>query len=403
MKCSRYDPKARARAANTTSYVAMTVNILLTFAKFIAGYFGNSSALIADAYHSASDLISDIICVIVNCIAQRPADDDHPYGHGRVEIIGSVGVSLMLIAAGAIVCNNSIEKLKNPDNKPLEWYTSIAALVSIIAKEALYQYTYRVGKKIKSNVTIANAWHHRTDALSSVVAFIGTGVTLWLGWPYADPVAGLLVALMIFYIGLQILYESVCSLVDRIPTEVVDKLNSTLESIPGVEGFSDVRAREMGAFVVVDLKLYVHPGTHVEDAEEIQDTVEKMIKQNVKNVSEVMVRITSIRDEKNMHEVNSITAQIRSAVMQVEGVKEITQIRVFGPEPYSVDLHIMCKEFTSFCEQHKTLHEVKEVIRKVGKMKAVHVGLECEDDHEVNCDQEQPCVVVQNTAPATAP
>ena len=136
---------------------------------------------------------------------------------------------------------------------------------------------------------------------------------------------------MIFYIGLQILYESVCSLVDRIPTEVIDKLNSTLETIPGVEGYSDVRAREMGAFMVVDLKLYVHPGTHVEDAEEIQNTVERIIKEEVKNVSEVMVRITSIRDEKNTNSVENITTQIRNAVTAVPDVKEITQIRVFGP------------------------------------------------------------------------
>ena len=276
-------------------------------------------------------MLSDIICVIVNCIAQRPADSDHPYGHGRVEMIGSIGVSLMLIAAGGMVCVESIEKMKNPESKPLEWYTSVAALISIIVKEALYWYAYIVGKKIESNVVIANVWHHRTDAISSVVAFIGTGITLLWGWPYADPIAGLVVALMIFYIGLQILYESVCSLVDRIPTEVIDKLNSKLETIPGVEGYSDVRAREMGAFMVVDLKLYVHPGTHVEDAEEIQNTVERIIKEEVKNVSEVMVRITSIRDEKNTNSVENITTQIRNAVTAVPDVKEITQIRVFGP------------------------------------------------------------------------
>lgn len=243
-----------------------------------------------------SDLLSDFICIVVSCIAQKPADLDHPYGHGRVELLGSVGVSIMLLVAAFVVGKDSIAKLITPDTAELEWYTSIAALISIVVNEMLYWYAYIVGKKIDSPVIIANAWHHRSDALSSVVALLGTAATLLFDWKYADPLAGITVALMIGYIGIDILWKSICSLADRIPAEVVDKLNSTLASIPGVEGFSDVRAREMGAFLVVDLKLYVHPGTHVEDAEEIQNLVERMIKQEVKNVTEVMVRITSIRD-----------------------------------------------------------------------------------------------------------
>ena len=251
--------------------------------------------------------------IVVSCIAKRPADVDHPYGHGRVELIGSVGVSIMLLAAGFIVGYESIEKLRDPGDGTLEWYTSVAALASIISKEALYWYTYLVGKKINSPVIIANAWHHRTDAMSSVVALVGTVITLLFGWPYADPIAGLFVAIMIVFIGVRILYQSVCSLVDRIPMEVVDKLNTMLATIPGVEGYSDVRAREMGAFLLVDLKLYVHPGAHVEDAEESQNVVERRIKEEVKNVTEVMVRITSVRDEVGMgSEVHSRRTARRS-------------------------------------------------------------------------------------------
>ena len=139
------------------------------------------------------------------------------------------------------------------------------------------------------------------DGKMPMQARFGNGIYSWgwvmLGWNYADPIAGLFVALMIVWIGLQILYQSMCSLVDRIPMETVDQLNQILADIPGVEGYSDVRAREMGAFVVVDLKLYVHPGTHVEDAEEIQRVVETKIREEVKNVTEVMVRITSVRDD----------------------------------------------------------------------------------------------------------
>ena len=253
--------------------------------------------IIIDAFHSLSDLASDFICIVVSCIAQKPADLDHPYGHGRVEMIGSVGVSIMLLAAAFFVGKDSIEKMISPDSSELEWYTTIAALFSILVNEGLYWYAYIVGKKIDSPVVIANAWHHRTDALSSVVALVGTVLAYFFHWTYADPIASLAVALMIAYVGIDILWKSICSLADRIPVEVVDKLNSTLATIPGVEGYSDVRAREMGAFIVVDLKLYVHPGTHVEDAEEIQNLVEHMIKKEVKNVSEVMVRITTIRDE----------------------------------------------------------------------------------------------------------
>lgn len=238
-----------------------------------------------------------MVCVIVSCMAKKPADLDHPYGHGRVELAGSVVVAAMLLLAAWLIGVESIDKLKNPNQGELKWYTAVAAAASIVVKEGLYWYTYIVGKKINSPVIIANAWHHRTDAISSVVALVGTLVCIIWKWPYADPIAGLAVAVMIAFIGINILYESTCSLVDRVPAEVVDKLNTILASLPDVEGFSDVRAREMGAFILVDLKLYVHPGTHVEDAEVIQHHVERMIKQEVKNVTEVMVRITSIRDE----------------------------------------------------------------------------------------------------------
>lgn len=230
-------------------------------------------------------------------MAKKPADLDHPYGHGRVELAGSVVVAAMLLLAAWLIGVESIDKLKNPNQGELKWYTAVAPAASIVVKEGLYWYTYIVGKKINSPVIIANAWHHRTDAISSVVALVGTLVCIIWKWPYADPIAGLAVAVMIAFIGINILYESTCSLVDRVPAEVVDKLNTILASLPDVEGFSDVRAREMGAFILVDLKLYVHPGTHVEDAEVIQHHVERMIKQEVKNVTEVMVRITSIRDE----------------------------------------------------------------------------------------------------------
>ena len=250
-----------------------------------------------DAWHSLSDLATDIVVVIVSCFAKKPADLDHPYGHGRMEVVGSVLVALFLLIAGVSVGYDSAMKIQTPNEGKLEWYTSIAALVSILVNEGLYWYAYLVGKKINSQVIIANAWHHRTDAMSSVVSLGGTLVALLFGWNYADPIAGLFVALMIVWIGLQILYQSMCSLVDRIPMETVDQLNQILADIPGVEGYSDVRAREMGAFVVVDLKLYVHPGTHVEDAEEIQRVVETKIREEVKNVTEVMVRITSVRDD----------------------------------------------------------------------------------------------------------
>ncbi|KAK8803387.1 hypothetical protein WA158_001081 [Blastocystis sp. Blastoise] len=371
------DPNVRTRKANATSWVGLIVDITLSVAKFIMGTLGNSSAMVADAVHSSTDLITDVIALFIMTAAKKPADKDHPYGHGRYEIAGSVFIAIMLVGVGAYVGYEGIIKLVDQDIQLVEPIALVAAIISIVAKECLFWYTYLIGKQINSPVIIANAWHHRSDAISSIVALIGIGLNLWLKWWWADPVAGLGVAIMIICIGGKIGYSSICSLSDKMTNATLVELTSILDQIE-CEGYSDLRAREMGPFQIVDLKVYVHSGTHVEDAEALTDMIESRIKQKMSSVIEVLVHVEVVKERDSdvmKSNDNNCINQIRSGIDAIGGI-QIEQLRVTGPEPYSVDLHISVIKPVKIEEQIEDLKRVKSFVKGIPGIGETHVSLE---------------------------
>jgi cation diffusion facilitator family transporter len=207
------------------------VNILLTVFKFAAGILGASAAMIADAVHSLSDLLTDFVVLLFIRISARPADDNHPYGHGKYETLATAIVALALLAAGGVLLAEGVQKILSAmHGTPLHTPGRIAlwaALVSIAAKELIYWLTIAVARRVRSSALEANAWHHRTDSLSSVATALGIGGALLLGerWAILDPIAAVLVSLFILVSAAKLLHEAIQDLLEkRLPPEVEDEI-----------------------------------------------------------------------------------------------------------------------------------------------------------------------------------
>ena len=304
--------------------VGALTNVALAIFKFVAGTVGNSTALIADAIHSLSDLATDAVVYYSLKISGQKPDEEHPYGHGRAETIGAsfIGIAVVLVGLGI-----AWEILTKVVNETFLVPTSIAlvgAVVSIVIKEILYRYTMRAGEKLKSESIKANAWHHRSDAFSSLAALIGIAGAQ-LGWPLMDPLAAVIVGIMIAQVGITIARDAVNNLMDTgVSESELENMKVVIKESPGVLHFHELKTRRLGKDVLVDLHIQVPPRISISEAHNIAETVRYRLKQNVDDVSDALVHIDAEDDrEGRLYQVSreEIEEQIKKAVAETDSVK----------------------------------------------------------------------------------
>jgi cation diffusion facilitator family transporter len=265
-----YTAVQRATVAKRTTLVSVVVNVILSVLQIVIGYFARSQALIADGIHSLSDLMSDFVVLFANHHSQKDPDEDHPYGHQRFETAATlfVGVILIFVAAGMVWL--SIERLMDPSS--IADVAPIAlgiAIFTLFAKEGLFRYMLSAAKRVKSSMLVANAWHARSDAASSLVVAIGIAGHL-LGYKILDPIAALIVGLMIARMGWRFASDSFNDLMDRgINNQELYEIRKTLNETPGVLGVHDIRTRKMGDMVLVDAHIEVDRTLTVEQGHDI--------------------------------------------------------------------------------------------------------------------------------------
>lgn len=281
------------RAKQRITLIGGIVNLLLGLGKIITGWLGSSQALIADGTHSISDLVSDGVVLLATTYGSRGADEDHPYGHGRIETVATafIGAVLILIAGGFIY-DAMLRLIIAPERLLVPgWLALTAAAVSILVKEALYQYTRLIARRARSNIIAANAWHHRSDALSSVVVVIGV-IGVLLGFPWLDAVGAIIVASMLGYMGLRFAWQALRELIDTgLTPEQVRELERQIESIEGVHGVHDLRSRHMAEDTLIDVHVVVDPRVSVSEGHRIAEAVrEHLVAQNP-DLAEVLVHI----------------------------------------------------------------------------------------------------------------
>ena len=286
--------KLKAKA----SYVGAAINITQTLLKIGFGLLWQSSALIADGIHSLSDLLSDFLVIVAVRMGSREADHEHPYGHRRFETIATIILGLSLILIGGGIAWSVMKRMEQPEHLPSPDVMSLGIVViSILVNEWLYQYTKNIAKITRSKLLLANAWHQRSDALSSVVVLIGIGAVL-LGYPLADAIAAIMVALMVAKIGLSQLFASIKELVDTsLPPHLLAEIRATILAIESVEGVHLLRSRQMGEDVLLDVHVIVDPRISVSEGHSIADAVQNELLSRFDGVMDVIVHIDSENDE----------------------------------------------------------------------------------------------------------
>ncbi|MBR8705651.1 cation diffusion facilitator family transporter [Bacteroides pyogenes] len=277
----------REREIYKATIVGSVVNLLLLVLKFMAGVVGHSAAMIADAVHSMSDFVTDVIVIVFVRISNKPQDKGHDYGHGKYETMATVIIGLLLLAVGFGLLWNAASSIyaffvKGESPGEPGMVALIAALVSILFKEGLYRYTVRVGRKVDSQAVVANAWHHRSDALSSVGAAIGIGGAILLGdgWQVLDPVAALVVSFFIMKVSVELLVPSVEELLEKsLPDEVEQQIEETLLSFPGVSEPHHLRTRRIGSYYAIEVHVRMDGRMSLEEAHAKTTAIECRLKE----------------------------------------------------------------------------------------------------------------------------
>lgn len=260
MTSENEDMKSREQKIYRVTIWGSLVNLALVAVKFVAGIMGQSAAMVADAVHSLSDLITDAIVILFVRLSNKPQDKGHDYGHGKYETFATLLVSLALLIAGAGILKSGIDSIyiyaKGGSLSSPGWIALAAALVSIVTKEVLYRYTDRIGRQLDSPAVVANAWHHRSDALSSIGTGIGIGGAIVLGeeWRVLDPLAAVIVSLFILKVAFEQMKPCIDELLEKsLPDEVEHTITEIVLSFPEVSSLHHLRTRRIGCYSAIEM------------------------------------------------------------------------------------------------------------------------------------------------------
>lgn len=297
------DVADRSKGAKEVAAISLVTNVTLTVAKGAVGFMAGSTAVVADAAHSASDILATAIVFVGLRIGGTPPDETHHYGHARFESVAAKIVALILIVTGLGLGINAFNVLRGGEAEVPGGLAIWITMVSIVAKEWLYRYVHGVGNRLGSTALQAEAWHHRSDAISSVAALIGV-IGAYLGYPFFDPLAGLAVSALIVQMGGKLYVQSVRELIDEAPTEeVVSEIKKTADSTLGVISVTEVKARNVGPSVLVDLKICVNKFLTVEQGHNIASRAKRRILEDIPQVDNVLVHVNPCHHVQSVEEV----------------------------------------------------------------------------------------------------
>ena len=315
----------RKSASKRATFASIIVNILLSIGQISLGFLGNSQALIADGVHTLSDLSTDTIVLYAIWHGSKEADDDHPYGHGRIETAATVFLGLLLSLVGTGIAINAALRLTEPEQMltpaPI---TLVMAVITILSKEGLYRYTIKIADRVKSNILRANAWHHRSDAISSIVVLIGIGGSL-LGLPYFDALAAIGLGTMIIRMGALLSWKALQELIDTsLEQEEVKAIRQAITNIDGVVDLHMLRTRLMGGRALVDVHLQVDGNISVSEGHQISENVRSQVIEKFESVNDVLVHIDPENDETSRVNIDlplrsDMSEQINQAIAGIKG------------------------------------------------------------------------------------
>jgi cation diffusion facilitator family transporter len=305
----------RAREAVKITWTGFYVNLILSLGKILTGIFGRSAAMLADGIHSLSDFLTDLIVIIFIKISSKAKDEDHHYGHGKFETLATLLVSVMLIIVGVGILYKGIKDIIASINGTVleapSYWAIIAAVASIAVKEWLYRITVIIGKKIGSEAVIANAWHHRSDAFSSIGTLIGISGAFFLGskWRILDPLASIVVSFFIVKVGYDLLKPALQELLERaLPKDIEERIGEIISLTPGVIKFHNLKTRKSGNTYIIDVHIKVDPAITVVEAHDISTEVEKGLRENYGDTTQTSIHIEPYFSKENAEAAASVSA-----------------------------------------------------------------------------------------------
>lgn len=265
--------------------VGTVVNMVLVVAKFVAGIVGHSGAMIADAVHSLSDFVTDIIVFVMVGVSSKPQDADHNYGHGKYETLATAVIGLALMLAGIGICYSGVSAVVaviKGEILPAPGYVALAAaLISIVSKELLFRYTIKAGKRVNSQAVVANAWHHRSDALSSIATAVGIGGAILLGeeWRVLDPIAAIFVSVFVIKVAYDLMKPCIDELLEKsLPKEVEDDIMAIILSFEQVSSPHHLRTRRIGTRYAIEFHIRMSGQLTLDEAHAVATQIERSIK-----------------------------------------------------------------------------------------------------------------------------
>lgn len=274
----------RTKIAKKVTWVGFFVNLFLSLGKLFAGILGNSAAMVADAIHSISDFITDIIVIGFVGVSDKEGDKDHRYGHGKFETFATLLVSVALLLVGIGICwsgiNNIVKSLSGEVLESPSIVAFIAAIVSIIVKEWLFRYTKRVGDSINNNAVVANAWHHRSDAFSSIGTMVGIGGAIFLGdkWTILDPLAGVIVSFFIVNVSIKLALPSIKELLEvALPEDVEKEIIEIIHQTNGVKDYHRLKTRKIGNAYAIDVHVKMDGAISLTESHDIASEIEQKL------------------------------------------------------------------------------------------------------------------------------
>ena len=331
------DAQYSRREATNVTLVGMLLDLLLGVGKIVGGTVTNSFALITDGIHSLTDAGTDVFVLIVTRVSHAEPDAEHQYGHGRFETLGTIAMGIVFFITAAILLYDSINRLQLDEPLPTPSGGGIAiALLSIAAKEWIFHYTMRVAKKLNSSLLRANAWHSRTDAISSVAVLVGI-IGARQGYSWMDTVAGMFVALIIAKIGWELCADSLVELVDTaVPKQRREQFESCILSVDGIRGITELRSRTTGGKIILEVRLLVNSYISVSEGHQLGELVNKSIISQFGDVSEVLIHIDPVQ-----HEITKNELQLPERSEVIASLKSCWSNLIDPQSIASLDLHYL--------------------------------------------------------------
>lgn len=368
----------RYQQARRVTFIGIIINLLLSIIKILFGIFGYSQALIVDGIHSLSDLLTDILVLLAAKASNQQPDIKHPYGHGRIETFFTIILACFLIVVGLGIAYDVIyhllihARILHPSIATL-----FVAIISILANEWLFRVTLKIGQTINSNMLIANAWHHRSDALSSLIVLVGIAGAI-MGLHYLDAVAAIVVALLIGKMGIKMIWSSVRELIDTAVEEnFLKEITAEIAKIPGIESVHQLRTRSLGGFIFVDVHVLVDPMISVSEGHFIGEQVPKRLREKFSKIFDVTVHVDIAEDENFIFNLNlpdraQMQTELNSCWHNLPGFARIQKIILhYIDDKIAVDLYLpldICKSVAAAKDIVLQYQKTAQTIQDIGKV-----------------------------------